>query len=1016
MNSFYMNRLIKIVSPINEEIFTIQLGGSEEELKELIGTILNINPQSIKGIKDSFGNYHTISSAIMNKNLTMGYSQFYYIVINNNQNNITSPHNNNNTMILEKNNLNFYQNYNFGNKSPIIKNKEERSFNNLYDQNEKIAFRLFNENLIDKNKYDLLKKMLNEQNDEILTLFKLYINHGKDIKKLSKQIFPILNNPNFPIKSSSKTIDDAIKNVKINNFNFNSNNSNKYMNILNSIQNTFNYQKNEIDLLKRLLLCDNGYILKTFEDYSLTNNQNSLKSSLDLLIKNYSERFLENTMNDNNFINNNKNIEINKKENTKKTKLKNSTPKEKKISKKIEKIEKKILKLFQSEETDFQQDCILLFKADMEKLNLTEKLNLFTKEFKIKESINSNSKNLIKQYYKNQLKTKYLKNFTPNEISIYEELIKSNNENIINSYKNYIKNKNTDLLISEIKKIILKTKEEREKFENNTSSNLSEEENENEENESEEYENEESEENDNINDEENEEKKEEEEDESSLHSSTSEAMNNSSESENENEKKIKNNNNNLNNYNNNNNNNLNNYNNNNNNLNDYNNRESFIINKTSRKNYDASQLLSNNYRIHTLRKLNNDEKKNNNNNDNNNNVNNNNIKNDNINNKINNNIHNQEQQLTLVSLKKAEEIANENSRREQNKNLFNVPNSDRKLNDFIKVINGMNINENSKYQILQLINNKNEDIMKIYQKYQKNKLYLTKKVLLNLLSKNELNNDSKNNININKSNKSKKNINLSFENFLKNLEKENKLTKQKYQFLINEFNSGNNMLKSFWESYKYEKDENELKENIEIFLKKNENNIKQSKNSFIKEMNGGKTPLSIQTFKKDLVNYLKNTERKETKTKQKKIIDLLIKEHFLNPSCKKFFYEQISNEVKEVTAAFEVFSVTLNHIDFSETLNLIYDLVIEGNKNYDNNKKNKDDNKKNNKDEFLIRLNKVLDKGKFNDNEKKIIKEEFDKSNNLLMSILEVFDEDDIEDTIDSVKSFIAKIIHTKGL
>jgi hypothetical protein len=197
-------------------------------------------------------------------------------------------------------------------------------------------------------------------------------------------------------------------------------------------------------------------------------------------------------------------------------------------------------------------------------------------------------------------------------------------------------------------------------------------------------------------------------------------------------------------------------------------------------------------------------------------------------------------------------------------------------------------------------------------------------------------------------------------------------------------------------------------------------------------MNGGKTPLSIQSFKKDLVNYLKTTERKETKTKQKKIIDLLIKEHFLNPSSQKFFYEKISNEVKEVTAAFEVFSVTLNHIDFSETLNLIYDLVMEGYKD-DNSKKNKDDNskknkdnnnkknkdnnsKKNNKNEFLIRLTKVLDKGKFNDNEKTIIKEEFDKSNNILMSILEVFDEDDIEDSIDSIKSFIAKIIHTKGL
>ncbi len=1003
MNSFYMNRLIKIVSPINEEIFTIQLGGSEEELKELIGTILNINPQSIKGIRDSFGNYHTISSAIMNKNLTMGYSQFYYIVINNNQN--ISPHNNNNTMILEKNNLNFYQNYNFGNKSPIIKNKDDGNFNNFIEQNEKIAFRLFNENLIDKNKYDLLKKMLNEQNDEILTLFKLYINHGKDIKKLSKQIFPILNNINFPNKNNSNRIDEAIRNVNISNINININNSKKYLNILNSIKNIFNYQNSEIDLLKRLLLCDNGYILKAFEDYSLTNNQNAFKSSLDFLIKNYSERFFENTINDENIINNDKNKEINKKEDTKRKKYNNSIGKEKKISKKIEKIENKILKLFSSEEASFQPDCIFLFKADMEKLTPNEKLNLFENEFKIKEKnspIDSNSKNLIKEYYKNQLKNKYFKNFNPNEISIYEDLIKSNNENIINAYKNFIKTKNSDELSSEIRKWILQILEEREKLENNTSSNLSEEEeneNENEENESEENENEESdnEESENINEEE---KKEEEEEESSLHSSTSEAMNNTSESDSENGKKIKK-------INTNNNNNL-------------NNRGSFIINKTSRKKYDASQLLTNNYRLNTLRKLNNDDK--------------------NSNNNINNNINNQEQKLTLVSLKKAEEIANENSRREQKKLLINIPTSDRKINDFIKVINGMNIDENSKSQILELINNKNEEIMKVYEKYQKNKLYLTKKVLLNLLSKNERNNNSNNNINTNNTNKthnSKKNNTLSFENFLKNLENENKLTKPKVQFLIKEFNSGNNMIQSLWEVYKKEKDEDELKENLEIFLKKYENKIKndiskQSKNLFVKEMNGGKTPLSIQSFKKDLVNYLKTTERKETKTKQKKIIDLLIKEHFLNPSSQKFFYEKISNEVKEVTAAFEVFSVTLNHIDFSETLNLIYDLVMEGYKD-DNSKKNKDDNskknkdnnnkknkdnnsKKNNKNEFLIRLTKVLDKGKFNDNEKTIIKEEFDKSNNILMSILEVFDEDDIEDSIDSIKSFIAKIIHTKGL
>ncbi len=97
--------------------------------------------------------------------------------------------------------------------------------------------------------------------------------------------------------------------------------------------------------------------------------------------------------------------------------------------------------------------------------------------------------------------------------------------------------------------------------------------------------------------------------------------------------------------------------------------------------------------------------------------------------------------------------------------------------------------------------------------------------------------------------------------------------------------------------------------------------------------------------------------------------------------------------------------------------NILIKLLQNSLLNENNNKKNKDNNsKKNNKNEFLIRLTKVLDKGKFNDNEKTIIKEEFDKSNNILMSILEVFDEDDIEDSIDSIKSFIAKIIHTKGL
>ena len=134
---------------------------------------------------------------------------------------------------------------------------------------------------------------------------------------------------------------------------------------------------------------------------------------------------------------------------------------------------------------------------------------------------------------------------------------------------------------------------------------------------------------------------------------------------------------------------------------------------------------------------------------------------------------------------------------------------------------------------------------------------------------------------------------------------------------------------------------------------------------------------------------------------------MLIKEHFLNESSQKFFYDKITNEDKNVTAAFEVFSVSLNHLDFSETLNLIYSSFIEKNKI-------NEQNKNSHKGEFLIRLNGVLERGNFSENEKKIVKEEFDNKNNVLMSILEIYDSEDEEDTIDSIKSFIAKIIHSK--
>ena len=426
----------------------------------------------------------------------------------------------------------------------------------------------------------------------------------------------------------------------------------------------------------------------------------------------------------------------------------------------------------------------------------------------------------------------------------------------------------------------------------------------------------------------------------------------------------------------------------------------YIISKSPNKNSnDPAKLLNNNYKINTMRKKQNDE-----------------LKKDSEN--INDNKNEDEQKINIVNLKKGEEIKNElkKGKNEQKVNFSNLPGDKRKLNEFIKVINGMAFEENDKSRILQLINEKNEEIMKIYQKFQKNKMSLTKKVLLNLLnslnsmnrkeSSNEDNKIIKNSENDNSNNKKKEKE--TFESFLKKMENENKLTKQKVSYLLSEFQNGNNMLLSFWEVYIEGKDDAEgLLESLEIFLLKyggkiqKENNLKPT--TFTKDANEGKTPVSIKTFKKDLVNYFKNSERKQTKTKQKKIIDLLIKEHFLSQGSQKFFYDKISNEEKNVTAAFEVFSVTLNHIDFYETLNIIY-----------SNRNENEQNKDNQKGEFLIKLNGILERGNFLENEINVVKEEYEKKNNVLMSILEVYDPDDEEDTIDSIKSFITKIIHSK--
>ena len=457
-NKIYDNRIVKLISPINNEILKIDLSGDENELKDLIGSIINVTPSSIKGLKDNFGNYYTISSAIKSPFLKFNSNSLFLIVLNNNYHNLNySPLNNdkfkkksffdtlnNNYNDNIKKEINIQNNKSSDNimKNKIFINnkynniKKQNSTNLINDINIKIASELLKEKYIDQKMYNQLKQFILEENPEILTLFKLYNLHGKNLNKLSKQIKPVLDGI---LESTRKKQNDENLNLL-------------YNQILDSLENEIK-SKNDIALLRRLLICDNQQIIKVMENYKNDNDKNILLDNLKIILKKFRGRFS---------VPNNNQI----------------TSNDPKLNK-IIKIEKKILKCFSNEET-FKIDCIYLFKYDMSRLNNQQKLDLFNHVFKIKNSemITQNSKSCIKEYYQNYVLTILFPDFTTKQTNIYNDLVNSDDENMINFFRELIENNDiknfTENVLNYIHKIILERNEIDESEEDNKESEESE--------------------------------------------------------------------------------------------------------------------------------------------------------------------------------------------------------------------------------------------------------------------------------------------------------------------------------------------------------------------------------------------------------------------------------------------------------------------------------------------------------------------------------------------------------------
>ena len=76
----YPLRKIKIQLP-TKEFISIQIPENETKLKDLLSTITKSSSSKIKGLKDSKGNYYTLSSLIKNINLFQLNEDIYFELI-----------------------------------------------------------------------------------------------------------------------------------------------------------------------------------------------------------------------------------------------------------------------------------------------------------------------------------------------------------------------------------------------------------------------------------------------------------------------------------------------------------------------------------------------------------------------------------------------------------------------------------------------------------------------------------------------------------------------------------------------------------------------------------------------------------------------------------------------------------------------------------------------------------------------------------------------------------------------
>ena len=285
------------------------------------------------------------------------------------------------------------------------------------------------------------------------------------------------------------------------------------------------------------------------------------------------------------------------------------------------------------------------------------------------------------------------------------------------------------------------------------------------------------------------------------------------------------------------------------------------------------------------------------------------------------------------------------------------------IESFIKDLQKIKMPENDYLKIKQMIEKKSSKIFSIINKYRENSdinIYI-KEINTILKNKKRKKNEKKNLREI-----KPENDKHYLEEVFNELKDQFSFTFDQIMFLQNNYKKDEKLQKIF-SNYFHKKNPIECtKIELENYIKSNNKNIL---NIIPLKQNLSVTPEGIKRSKMELNCFLRDPEDNKIILKQKEIISLLYKEDCLDEETYEIINQKIYQDDHALIAAFEVYAVTQDHIEFIETLRTISELFL------------------NHKESFYI----ILNHSSFNSYQKEQLENMFRDKNTKIIQALELY-------------------------